>query len=293
MPGAHGGAPSSPLAVSVYTGRYTPNGAPDRRTKEWKAYVAVYPDSAMWRFEEMPGAAEESVSGSFAEMSRQERNAAFSQHPSQIKKQPKTFAEMKPRERNAAFAKHPSQIKKTPSTINAHQEEERGYAHQEEEVNYADAVAVIRKVLQGHPMLDPTHARLLAALVEADHSDTEDMEDTLGVEPVQSAAETVPEVQATDIEPPVFSASGDEDSDMDDDNDDTVTKQGKYQGVTYTFIGTKSHMMVWNIPRKKGTASREVGDYNGLDEEIIFIDEYQTVHDQTITDEEQEDVIWL
>lgn len=111
MPGAHGGAPSSPLAASVYTGRYTPNGAPDRRTKEWKAYVAVYPDSAMWRFEEMPGAAEESVSGSFAEMSRKERNAAFSQHPSQIKKQPKTFAEMKPRERNAAFAKHPSQIK--------------------------------------------------------------------------------------------------------------------------------------------------------------------------------------
>lgn len=114
MPGAHGGAPSSPLVACVYTGRYTPTGAPDRRTKVWKAYVAKYPDSAMWRFEEMPGAAEESVSGSFAEMSRKERNAAFSQHPSQIKKQPKTFAEMKPRERNAAFAKHPSQIKKTP-----------------------------------------------------------------------------------------------------------------------------------------------------------------------------------
>ena len=112
MPGAHGGAPSSPLAASVYTGRYTPTGAPDRRTKEWKAYVAVYPDSAMWRFEEMP-AAPQTVSGSFAEMSRQERNAAFAQHPSQIKGGG-TFAEMKPRERNAAFAKHSSQIKKTP-----------------------------------------------------------------------------------------------------------------------------------------------------------------------------------
>jgi hypothetical protein len=112
MPGAHGGASSSPLAASVYTGRYTSNGAPDRRTKEWKAYVAVYPDSAMWRFEEMP-AAPQTVSGSFAEMSRQERNAAFATHPSQIKDS-KTFAEMKPRERNAAFAKHSSQIKKTP-----------------------------------------------------------------------------------------------------------------------------------------------------------------------------------
>ena len=110
MPGAHGGASSSsPLAASVYTGRYTPKGAPDRRTKEWKAYVAMYPDSAMWRFMEMP-AAPQTVSGSFAEMSRQERNAAFATHPSQIKGGG-TFAEMKPRERNAAFAKHPSQIK--------------------------------------------------------------------------------------------------------------------------------------------------------------------------------------
>ena len=113
MPGAYGGASSSsPLVASVYTGRYTPKGAPDRRTKEWKAYVAMYPDPAMWRFE-VPSAAPQTVSGSFAEMSRKERNAAFAQHPSQIKDS-KTFAEMKPRERNAAFAKHPSQIKKTP-----------------------------------------------------------------------------------------------------------------------------------------------------------------------------------
>ena len=111
MPGAHGGAPSSPLVASVYTGRYTPKGAPDRRTKVWKAYVAMYPDPAMWRFMDM-SVAPPTVSGSFAEMSRQERNAAFAQHPSQIKGGG-TFAEMKPRERNAAFAKHSSQIKKT------------------------------------------------------------------------------------------------------------------------------------------------------------------------------------
>jgi hypothetical protein len=36
-------------------------------------------------------------------------------------------------------------------------------------MNYAEAVAVMRQALQGNPMLDPTHARLLAALVEADH----------------------------------------------------------------------------------------------------------------------------
>ena len=110
MPGAHGGAPSSPLVASVYTGRYTPKGAPDRRTKEWKVYVSAHPDPASHRFEAPSRPVHASVSGSFAEMSREERNAAFSKHPSQIK-DTKTFAEMKPRERNAAFAKHPSQIK--------------------------------------------------------------------------------------------------------------------------------------------------------------------------------------
>lgn len=113
MPGAHGGAPSSPLVASVYTGRYTPKGAPDRRTKEWKVYVSAHPDPASHRFEPPSRPVHASVSGSFAEMSREERNAAFAQHPSQIKDS-KTFAEMKPRERNAAFAKHSSQIKNTP-----------------------------------------------------------------------------------------------------------------------------------------------------------------------------------
>jgi hypothetical protein len=88
----------------------------------------------------------------------------------------------------------------------------------------------------------------------------------------------------------------DSDSDTDDDEEPTTSKIGKYQGVSYTFVGTPTDMIMQSIPtkkeQKKGVRPGEVGIFDG--QSVILHDSYEYTHDaHPLCDEDQEEeVIW-
>jgi hypothetical protein len=122
------------------------------------------------------------------------------------------------------------------------------------------------------------------------------LEDSHGVDPapVQGAQETVPEVPVGDQESPGHSGGGDEGSDTEvEDNDDeeqSTSRLGVFQGVTYNFIGTPTDMVLMSIPKKKGKKPVVAGECDG--EDVIIDDEYLKVHEMMIEDEDQEEIIW-
>ena len=75
-----------------------------------------------------------------------------------------------------------------------------------------------------------------------------------------------------------------------DDEEQSTSKLGIYQGVTYNFVGTPTDMVLMSIPKKKGNTPVVAGECDG--EDVIIDDEYLKVHEMMIEDEDQEEIIW-
>jgi hypothetical protein len=86
------------------------------------------------------------------------------------------------------------------------------------------------------------------------------------------------------------------DLDTDDDDEPTTSKIGMYQGVSYTFVGTPTDMILQSIPtkkeQKKGVKPGEVGVFDG--QSVILHDSYEYTHDAhpLCDDDQEEEVIW-
>jgi hypothetical protein len=103
--------------------------------------------------------------------------------------------------------------------------------------------------------------------------------------------EKVPEVNQ---ESPVKSAVSPTDSDTEEDTDEeeeSTRREGVYQGVDYVFDTSGDECVIQKF-NKKTYKLKEVGIYDEEHEQVTFNKEYQHLHDEKVTNEEQKDVEW-
>jgi hypothetical protein len=103
--------------------------------------------------------------------------------------------------------------------------------------------------------------------------------------------EKVPEVNQ---ESSVKSAVSPTDSDTEEDTEeeeDSTRREGVFQGVEYVFDTSGDECIIQKF-NKKTYKLKDVGIYDEAHEQVTFNKEYQHLHDEKVTNEEQQEVEW-